>query len=433
MTRSPRVLDAGGSVPESASPFRPLDGPVNRCMRTLLMIISTVTAAAPAFAEKIAVAVSHRFVGPRPSEVISIPFDEVSRLLPKARMFHLSVRDPRARRLAYQVTNYEHDHRGLDYDDLVFTYDFAAGETSATFVIETVAETTAPDAACVYARAVPERYDDFAWENDRIAHRVYGPALNSDLAGRERLRSSGVDIWAKRVAYPIIDRWYAKGHDQFHKDEEGEGLDLYSIGPSRGAGGSGYWDGARLWTSDNYAAARVLANGPRRAVFELTYQPWSAGDLGTVGETKRVTVDCGTNFSAVESRLQIADDALFGIGITMHPTVSRFAAPVVTKGENGRWLSVWEESEHGGLGIAAILAPGAESAGFATEARSTPEGFGNHLLLVKAKSGAPIKYFTGAGWTGSGRFADRQSWEAYVTETAARIDHPLTISIRSAP
>lgn len=29
----------------------------------------------------------------------------------------------------------------------------------------------------VYGRFVPERYDDFAWENDKIAFRMYGKSL----------------------------------------------------------------------------------------------------------------------------------------------------------------------------------------------------------------------------------------------------------------
>ena len=64
-------------------------------------------------------------------------------------------------------------------------YDFAAGEKRATFTLESVAEATPPEAPCVYARTVPERYDDMAWENDRIAHRMYG--ARAQLArGRRR-------------------------------------------------------------------------------------------------------------------------------------------------------------------------------------------------------------------------------------------------------
>jgi hypothetical protein len=202
------------------------------------------------------ITVTHDLEAARPAAVITVPFRDIVALAPGLRMYHLVVRDPKGRVLTSQVTNYQHDHRGASYDDLVFSYDFAAGEKRAVFSVESSADATPPVTPCVYARTVPERYDDMAWENDRIAHRMYGFTLNSPAAGGERLRGSGIDIWGKRVSYPVVDRWYAKGHDQFHKDEEGEGLDLYSIGGSRGAGGTGVWDGQKLWTSDNFISAQ---------------------------------------------------------------------------------------------------------------------------------------------------------------------------------
>ena len=58
-------------------------------------------------------------------------------------------------------------------------YDFAKGEKRADFTLEAVEKATPPETPCAYARLVPERHDDIAWENDRIAHRMYGLALNS--------------------------------------------------------------------------------------------------------------------------------------------------------------------------------------------------------------------------------------------------------------
>jgi hypothetical protein len=273
-----------------------------------------------------------------------------------------------------------------------------------------------------------------AWENDRIAHRMYGMPLNTPAAGGERLRGSGIDVWGKRVAYPIVDRWYAKGHDQFHKDEEGEGLDLYSIGGSRGAGGTGIWDGTRLWTSDNFVNAAVLSNGPRRAAFTLTYAPFEAGKSGQVSETKRFTVDCGRNFDAVESVFDFEGDAaVVGIGVTDHPRVEGFPAGVLTKDPAGRWMSWWEENKDGGLGVAVILAAGESAAGFAYEAPAKLPGNGNHLLLVNAKDGVPVRYHTGAGWTGSGQFKDRAAWEAHVSAFAARVARPLHVTVSAKP
>ena len=199
-------------------------------MKLISLGVAMAALCSNVFAAGATITVTHDLDVARPGSVIPVPYDGIAEVAPDLRMFHVVVRDSKGRVLPSQIVNYEHDHRGAQYDFLVFWYDFAAKEKRATFTVEAVATATPPEAPCVYARTVPERYDDVAWENDRIAHRMYGMALNTPAAGGERLRGSGIDVWAKRVKYPIIDRWYAKGHDQFHKDEEGEGLDLYSIG-----------------------------------------------------------------------------------------------------------------------------------------------------------------------------------------------------------
>jgi hypothetical protein len=389
--------------------------------------------ASVAAAAEATVLVTHELDAARPAEIVVVPFAQIAAIAPALRMYHVVVRDAKGRALPLQITNYQHDHRGAQYDDLVFMYDFAAGEKRATFTIEAVATATPPDTPCAYARMVPERFDDVAWENDRIAHRMYGFALNTPAAGGERLRGSGIDVWAKRVTYPIIDRWYPKGHDQFHKDGEGEGLDLYSIGGSRGAGGTGVWDGTKLWTSDNFVDGQILSNGPRRAAFKLNYAPFDAGAQGRVAETKQFTVDCGRNFDAVESVFDFPDnDAIVGIGITEHPAVEGFPKAVLTKDPDGRWMSFWEDNQDGGLGIAAILANDATPTGFAHEDAPGGKGNANNLLLVKAKDNVPLRYLTGAGWTKSGQFDGRAAWERYVKEFAARTQKPLSVTVSAA-
>jgi len=46
-----------------------------------------------------------------------------------------------------------------------------------------------------YCRFVPERKDDFAWENDKIAFRMYGKALEKT----PNENAYGTDIWSKRT------------------------------------------------------------------------------------------------------------------------------------------------------------------------------------------------------------------------------------------
>jgi hypothetical protein len=394
------------------------------------MTAAALLTGASAQAAGVNVIVENDLRAARPGAVIAVPFAQIAGIDSSLRMYHVVVKDPRGRVLPAQITNYQHDHRGAQYDDLVFAYDFAPGERRAVFRVDSIDKATPPEPACAYARLVPERFDDMAWENDRIAHRMYGFALNTAAAGMERLRGSGIDVWGKRVTYPIIDRWYAKGHDQLHQDGEGEGLDLYSIGGSRGAGGTGVWDGGRLYTSDNFVSAQVLSNGPRRVAFRLTYAPWDAGAAGAVSETKQFVMDCGRNLDSVASTFDLGvPEATVAIGITEHAQAAGYPPGVLVKDPDGRWMSWWEENRDGGLGVAVILAAGETPAGFAYEPPAKAPGNGNHLLLARARDGVPVRYLAGAGWTGSGQFTDRSSWENYVHAQAARALEPLRISV----
>jgi len=110
---------------------------------------------------------------------------------------------------------------------------------------------------------VRERFDDFAWENDRIAHRTYGKAL--ETWKEEPLTSSAIDVWTKRVSSLVINGWYML--DNYHTDH-GEGADFYSAGSTRGNGGDGLWAADKLWVSKNFVDSRVLACGPIRVMFE---------------------------------------------------------------------------------------------------------------------------------------------------------------------
>ena len=229
--------------------------------------------------------------------------------------------------LPYQVTNVapeakDPQNKGVAYGDLIFQHDFAAGEKSATFTVEKTDTVSPVFPAKVFARFVPERLDDFAWENDRIAHRTYGPALAAPApagSGKEVLVTSGLDVWCKRVDYLVVDRWYNKGHDHYHKDE-GEGMDMYQVGNSRGCGGTGIWDGKKLSVSRNFETWKVVANGPIRAIFELAYEPWDANGV-KVSEVKRFTVDAGHNLDEIESTFTFdaSEPITVAIGLNKEP------------------------------------------------------------------------------------------------------------------
>ena len=61
-----------------------------------------------------------------------------------------------------------------------------------------------------YSRFVPERTDDYAWENNRVAFRTFGPTAQNMVEQNIKggTLTSGIDAWLKRVEYTIINKWY---------------------------------------------------------------------------------------------------------------------------------------------------------------------------------------------------------------------------------
>ena len=147
-------------------------------------------------------------------------------------------------------------------DKLLFQVDLAPGETRTFYILDASALAAVPPPIVkTFARYVPERMDDFAWESDRTAHRIYGLAL---IKGEGTI-SSGMDVWIKKDRGLIVDTMYATKH--YHEDN-GDEMDDYRVGKSRGCGGIGIWDGKKL-----FARRSIIAIGnsspPARSVRNL--------------------------------------------------------------------------------------------------------------------------------------------------------------------
>ena len=221
-------------------------------------------------------------------------------------MYHVVVRDPKGRALPPQITNYQHDHRGASVRRPGVHVRLRRGRETRHVHARGGRPPPRRPMRPVSTRAwCPSA--STTWPGRTTASRIACTASRS--TARRRPAASACAAAAstcgrKRVSYPIVDRWYAKGHDQFHKDEEGEGLDLYSIGGSRGAGGTGVWDGTKLWTSDNFVDARCCRTGRGARHSSSPTRPGMRARIGKVSETKQFTVDCGRNFDAVREHVR---------------------------------------------------------------------------------------------------------------------------------
>ncbi len=321
---------------------------------------------------------------------------------------------------------------GQPADRLLFQVDLAPGETRRYFILNSQAFPPSGPVPIMrtYARQVAERYNDVAWESDRIAHRMY----NQDLIKGEGTVSSGIDVWAKRTRSLVIDEWYKRTN--YHQDD-GDGLDDYQVGRSRGCGGLGVWSGGRLYVSSNFRSARIVTTGPVRSEFELTYDAWDAGGR-QVTERKRISIDAGSNMSRAESIFAGDEAAPMDVGIGI---AQRAAEGVISKDEAAGWMTYWQapDRDRGSIGCAVILPAGgvhtfvAESASVpavAPERQLAPgvEGLppiGNLLGIARVDPGRPFVYYFGAGWSKSGDFPTEASWTRYVNHVAERLASPL--------
>lgn len=269
--------------------------------------------------------------------------------------------------------------------------------------------TAAVKAPVAYGRFVPERMDDFAWENDLVAFRVYGPAILKTKGSED----SGIDCWPKRVKYPIIDKWYAgnlKGIS-YHK-EHGEGYDFYHTGKSRGCGGTAIWANGQMILSGPYKEWKILSKDPARFEFELTYDYDMDG--AKIREVKRIAIVPGRRLFRAESTFtRDGKPAALEIvvGVTTHDGKAKASFD-----PQKSWMSCWETIDNLGFGTGVVAS--AHRVIEMREIKKTKPDTGNAILLMKTDADGKVVCHAGYGWEKAGEITTREQWEAYLSQFA---------------
>jgi pectinesterase len=348
----------------------------------------------------------------RTDETISIPWSTVSAAIRDAPPGRVKVVDENGAEVTSQVVDDDGDGK---LDELIFQSSFWPGEVKQFTV-----EAGAPDGKAkprVFVRHDEPR-DDVAWESDRIAFRIYGEGLKKTSSA---MSSNGIDVWQKSVHALVVEKWYGKGHDEYHIDT-GEGADFFDVGETLGTGGTALWKNDSIYRGDNFKAYKIIANGPVRAIFELRYDPWHAPGI-SVSEIKRISIDAGQNLYRAESifRSNDANEIPYAIGLVKRPGMRG----TESKDAPWAWLSGWgpvspKNGGHGELGTA-VLVPKDHLVDW-------KEIHDHYLAIGKARSGVPVVHYIGAGWTASGDFSTPQSWWAYLDNFAARLATPIKVT-----
>ena len=277
---------------------------------------------------------------------------------------------------------------------------------------EAMAELTKPQA---YARLVPERKDDLAWENDRVAFRIYGPAL------REAPEDSGIDVWCKRVATPIVNKWYRQdlvGKLSYHKDH-GEGYDGYKVGNSRGCGGLALWVDGKMVLSDVFKEARVRWTSPEVAEFDAVYE-FPPVNGKKFYEIRRFTLRLGERLTRITSRIasaagggRSAAAGLAGVEVVVG-LFAQTTKPEYAFAADKTSMAVWEQLDGVGFGLGMTFPKGTVTVMKSEPYDGEPKGLAHALAFLKTDAKGEVSYSAGYGWAKDGDIKSMAEWRGHL-------------------
>ncbi|MGN0189015.1 MAG: DUF4861 family protein [Candidatus Cryptobacteroides sp.] len=260
-----------------------------------------------------------------------------------------------------------------------------------------------------YSRYVPERVDDYAWENDLVAGRIYGPALSSP-------RTFGCDIWLKCTDRLVIDDWFKK-MDYHHN--YGEGMDCYKVANTLGGGAIAPYSGEQIIIGDNYATQQHICDGPVRTEAVFTYDAIDV-DGRPVTVTRTISLDAGSRFVKSVMTFNFEGEGLpVVLGAVLHNVLGR---------EDGSNFIAFTEKasdssdpdRDGNISVGLVL--GAEAAGTGT--------LDSHAVIyATALPGQPMTSWAGSGWS-QGGVESQEAWAQEVKDFAYAQANPLKVTVK---
>lgn len=296
-------------------------------------------------------------------------------------------------------------------------------------------------------RLYPEREDDMAWENDRIAFRCYGPALQ-----RTEEKAYGNDVWVKSTndfvcefrygqeyrAKSIIKALRAAGKKaeaQHYEDsisyhiDHGKGLDCYKVGPTLGDGTIAFLEDGKIIYPYCFDTQQVLDNGPIRFTVRLTYPVAYKGVA--MREIRITSIDAGSQLNRVTVSYTGQKEALpVVVGIVLHDGSKDYNLSA----EKG-YAAYTENAGKDGLIYLGMAFPNkVQSINTLPlredEAQAKSQGADGHIIaLMNVPQGSEFMYYWGAGWSKFG-FKNSNDWVTYMSNFAKNLRTPLIVTAK---
>ncbi|MCD8166374.1 MAG: DUF4861 domain-containing protein [Bacteroides sp.] len=379
----------------------------------------------------------------RNDEVVEVSMSEITAKLKSDGTEKLVVLNENGKQVAYQIT---HDQK------LIFPAHVPANGT-ATYTIQP--GTPEEFVTRAYGRRYPERVDDIAWENDKVAFRTYGPALQA--TGE---RAFGYDVWTKSVPDMVVEERYATElnpatlaridslkktnpvaaaelrHSTSYHVDHGNGLDCYKVGPTLGEGTAALYIDDEIIYPYCYVTENILDNGPLRFKVELTYNPLTVRGEENVVETRVITLDAGSHMNkTVVSYTNTPADAQVVTGIVLHEPEDEIEVVADATAGYMTYVDPTEtpDIDNGKIYVgAAFPAPVKEvkPVMFGEEEAKDRVGANGHLLAISDYApGSEYVYYWGSGWS-KHIFNSPQQWNNYARDFAVKVQNPLTVTVK---
>lgn len=339
----------------------------------------------------------------RTEEVMEIPWAEIVTAYPAIDTVNFKVINSSTKKeLEYQL-EYK---GGATIQNLLVQTSIPANGKLKLMLVKGKHKTFVPKTFCRY---VPERKDDFAWENDKIAFRMYGKALEktpSEMA-------YGVDVWVKRTNRLILNERYKRG--EYHIDH-GDGMDYYHVGLTLGAGGNAPYINDTIWFPKNYTSWQILDNGPLRSTFQLSYDEWTAAGR-KINVIKIISLDAGSQLNKVTVNYVTEDNKPLPV---VTGIIKRKEAGEILLDEKEGIMAYWEP-QHGADGITAVacIVP------IPVSQMMVKQG---HLLAASIlPQPFSLVYYSGAAWNKAGIITSSKKWFDYLEGYKRKTQEPLKI------
>ena len=387
----------------------------------------------------VTVTVTNPLAMERSNEMVEVSMETITNRLGLADTAQIVVLDADGQQVPYQIT----------YDGKVIFPATIAANGAATYTIQTGIPEAFDVKAC--GKCYPERMDDMAWENDLVAFRAYGPALQA-----KGERGFGYDLFTKyNTTEPILEAMYAKelnketrakiaelkntdpkaaaelSRERSYHIDHGYGMDCYAVGPTLGAGV------AALMVNDSiiypwcYKNQEILDNGPLRFTVKLEFTPLTVKGDSTVVETRLITLDAGSHLNRTAvSYSNLKETLPIVAGIVLHEP----DGAVVADAANGyiTYVDPTTGPDNGKIFMGAAVptvVKDAKTVLFSEQEKKERNNADGHVLAVSDyEPGSEYVYYWGFAWD-KADIKTADAWNRYMADFAQKVRNPLTIKV----